>query len=514
MRRILFIIGIFLFWAHTHAYANIWERLPGDVQDASALGIIEHERVPEVICGIHKKGIFTYDEAEPQWRLSMPLPHADIYAISFDHQNNDVFVCSSTGVYRSINEARSWTRYFFGKNAAESACRALVVLPYGTYVATEAGVFVTRDHGRTFVRESAGAPVCPAYMFAASSKNPDVFYAAAKDGLYRCANSGTRWERVRVKRDIREEDVLSADDAVAEEPAEREESSSVACAGDNPRMIYYSNSAGIVKSDDGGLSWQSISMSGMTGGGIVRLYLSQEMHVYCLAEKGLYVSTDDKTWNEVNIGSVSGKVNAMTEDASGRLYIATENGVFWSMGSGDHVTKDDAGMTGGPFVSEPSIRDMQDAAIRYADVAPEKILQWRSKAARRAVLPKLSIGFDRDSGDLWHWEGGSTTKEEDDCLRKGKATVDWGVSLSWDLSELVWSADQTSIDVRSRLMVELRNSILDEVTKLYFERKRLIGELDGLSIDDRKKRHDKELKIEELGASLDALTGGYFSRRR
>jgi hypothetical protein len=89
----------------------------------------------------------------------------------------------------------------------------------------------------------------------------------------------------------------------------------------------------------------------------------------------------------------------------------------------------------------------------------------------------------------------------------------WGVSLTWELGDLIFSDDQTNIDVRSRLMVELRDDILDEVTRLYFERLRVKMEIDNLSIEDRKKRFEKELRLQELSASLDALTGGYFSQR-
>jgi len=62
-------------------------------------------------------------------------------------------------------------------------------------------------------------------------------------------------------------------------------------------------------------------------------------------------------------------------------------------------------------------------------------------------------------------------------------------------------------------MVQLRDDILDEVTKLYFERLRVKMELDNLSIEDRKKRWEKELRLKELTASIDAMTAGFFSQK-
>jgi hypothetical protein len=62
-------------------------------------------------------------------------------------------------------------------------------------------------------------------------------------------------------------------------------------------------------------------------------------------------------------------------------------------------------------------------------------------------------------------------------------------------------------------VVQLRDDILDEVTKLYFERLRVKMELDNLSIEDRKKRWEKELRLKELTASIDAMTAGFFSQK-
>jgi predicted nucleic acid-binding Zn-ribbon protein len=65
--------------------------------------------------------------------------------------------------------------------------------------------------------------------------------------------------------------------------------------------------------------------------------------------------------------------------------------------------------------------------------------------------------------------------------------------------------------VRSKLTVELRDDILDQVNKLYYERLRVKSELDSLAIEDKHKRFQKQLKIEELTASLDSLTAGFYS---
>jgi hypothetical protein len=60
-------------------------------------------------------------------------------------------------------------------------------------------------------------------------------------------------------------------------------------------------------------------------------------------------------------------------------------------------------------------------------------------------------------------------------------------------------------------MVQLRDDILDEVTRTYFERRRLQVEAMLFDEKDLQKEIERYLRIQELTANLDALTGGYFS---
>ena len=84
---------------------------------------------------------------------------------------------------------------------------------------------------------------------------------------------------------------------------------------------------------------------------------------------------------------------------------------------------------------------------------------------------------------------------------------------------MIWNPDQTSIDSRSKLMVELREDVLDQITRLYFERRRVQQELTQAKSNevsgnlDRELKSEKEMRLEELTALIDALTGGGFSRK-
>jgi hypothetical protein len=54
--------------------------------------------------------------------------------------------------------------------------------------------------------------------------------------------------------------------------------------------------------------------------------------------------------------------------------------------------------------------------------------------------------------------------------------------------------------------------VLDEVTQLYFERRRTLLALRGAAGDDAEQARLR-LRADELAAGLDAWTGGFFSRR-
>jgi len=198
------------------------------------------------------------------------------------------------------------------------------------------------------------------------------------------------------------------------------------------------------------------------------------------------------------------------------------------------------------FHLDPSITEVHQWAIDYADVNQEKIVNWRKSAQKKAWFPKVTVGVDGDknrtvSDSIWgsYSSGGQHYLGPDD--KSFDSNFAWDASVTWDFADLVWSSDQTSIDVRSRSMVKLREDILEQVTEFYFERRRLqMAILEESSSDaqilsstsdlqngeaayeERSEAENsfglgvvkqRQLRIDELTALIDALTDGKFSKQ-
>lgn len=160
---------------------------------------------------------------------------------------------------------------------------------------------------------------------------------------------------------------------------------------------------------------------------------------------------------------------------------------------------------------EPTILELQKAAIRYAEVNPDKITNWRRQAALKALMPEISVGYDTD---IYRTISTATANGKTNFfVGPDDEARGWDVSASWDLGDLVYNSAQTSIDSRSKLMVQLRNDILTDLNTAYFERKKLLGQLERIQDKESLSYAERELRIEELTAAIDGLTGGYLSRR-
>jgi hypothetical protein len=158
---------------------------------------------------------------------------------------------------------------------------------------------------------------------------------------------------------------------------------------------------------------------------------------------------------------------------------------------------------------EPTVRDVQEAAARYAEVHPELIQSWRSRARKAAAAPQFRAEYRNvRSTDDRQVESASNSITTTNTLEHRPL-----VRAQWDLDRLVFNPDELRVANQTVDLVRLRESVMDQVTKLYFERRRLQVENDLAPAADVAGKVRKELRLQELVADIDALTGGFFSKK-
>lgn len=164
------------------------------------------------------------------------------------------------------------------------------------------------------------------------------------------------------------------------------------------------------------------------------------------------------------------------------------------------------------FRSEPSIRDVQQKAAKYAAAHPAEVDGWRQRARRAHWLPELRVSVGRDQKN----DINQTTTSGTGDPRATTGTdeqLEMDVRLRWELNKLVYAPTEVQLRRETVAASRQRDTLVAEVTKLYFERRRAQVRLlldEHLDVEARVKQ---ELKVAELTAYLDGLTGGWFSQQ-
>jgi hypothetical protein len=136
--------------------------------------------------------------------------------------------------------------------------------------------------------------------------------------------------------------------------------------------------------------------------------------------------------------------------------------------------------------------------------------------ARRGWLPVVVLhgALARDKTQATAWDEavtGGALWSLVDRDRDRAEDYDIGVTFSWDLGDLAYHPEAIDVSREAREVIELRDDVLDEITQLYFERRRVLAQLQALS--DPADADRLRLRADELAAGIDAWTGGWFGRQ-
>jgi len=478
-----------------------WEQVNG-IQEAD-MWHISVSSFDNIIYVSSEKTLYRSEDGGNSWIAVFSVQEGDNEINFIGIAEQGVFICAKNGLFKSSDTGLNWKRVFKGVGERENNILHIAFSKdKSIFLGTKGGLFISRDNCLTWEKDLGEAGNLDIRWI--EFMHESILIAAEK-GVYK--GSGSKWKRTFV--------TLSHDNEYDPDIADEliQAVKPVNCITINNDAMLLATDSGIFASQDNGDTWARFYQEGLLSLRIKRLLFNKAL--YAVTDKGIFIFSDkDKLWHNLYKGMNTKETRDMVVDKEGNILAVTNKGLYRAKQniaandiSNNNLENEMQDILKG-FKGEPSISDVQKAAIKYAEVHPDKIKEWRESAKKKALLPNVAIGLDRYVTDLLHWDSGTNP----DTFQKGKDAVSWDITMTWNMGELIWNDDQTSIDTRSKLMVELRDDIMNEITRTYFERRRLQIEMLASPPQDLKLSLEKELRLQELTADIDALTGGYFSK--
>ncbi len=524
---------IFLFCqlllSHSALAQGTWVNLSKGLDELSIEALAIDPKDPKVIFAGSERRVYKTADSGVSWKQVLELRGSDnrVRFIYVDAANSkDVYVCTERGVYQSRNGGKKWELFFRGTADEDKAIYCIQASsqnPADIYIGASHGLFIASSGGGRS-HEVGGLPDAAIYSILQIGGDKPLILITTSKGIYKNSRGGQHWERVAVASEERPQgqaEMTTLEQFDVEEFSTAAAFSNLIFLG-NHAKFYAASRQGIFEGSPDASSWEPLKGQRLPDQKINFIEKSSKTF-YAATDRGIFQwDPDSFSFQEIYQGLDSKEIRTLSYSPSGDYLLAgTKKGIFklaypeltLALPQEKEKLLPSTDQVLAHFKQEPSIGEIQKVAVQYAEVHPSKIEEWRKAASKKAFLPTLSVNTGVDTNQNVDLDRGGTNDPDQFIIGPPEKSFDWSVGLSWNLGELIWNDDQTSIDTRSRLMVQLRDDILNEVTHLYYERRRLQVEMAMAPMRDLPIQIEKEIRLEELTAGIDALTGEYFSKK-
>ena len=145
-----------------------------------------------------------------------------------------------------------------------------------------------------------------------------------------------------------------------------------------------------------------------------------------------------------------------------------QEGLFWSYSNVD-----------GALVRTRACA-VQAMAMDYTKTNPSLVEGWLKASKAAYALPAVTLTYDKDIDEYTTWDyldlnedGNVGSGEHQFNTARADDDQGIGVRLAWRLDKLVMSSERIRVINEAQDIVKLRDKVLDEVTRVYFDRRRL-----------------------------------------
>ncbi|NQT00100.1 MAG: hypothetical protein HQ595_03360 [Candidatus Omnitrophica bacterium] len=511
MYKLMVFVVLFAFvLPNISAADKVWQPINSGIDDLDIRSISVFSEDDRFICAASANRVYFSENKGLFWReiLSLAAEGTEINFLCFNPSDPQVmYVATFRGLYATKNRGQSWNRIFRTPSESANCVRWVTPEPFDSqkiYIGTDKGLYVSEDSGLSWKGIRGGLPHAQVRSLQIHPTNPRVLYLANTYGLFKTIDTGRSWKRIFISSNK----ISDEQDQGVEFSQADDDQNLINCIEINardPRRIFIATGKGVYASGDAGEAWNKLPVQGLSSDYVNFLIVAKDEsdNLYAATEGGVFAFVSKgQRWQQIYQGMTARQVRSLALDKNNRqLFAGSNRGVFQTADYKPAMKPEKVDTLKDLYLDEPTVAEVQEAALRYAEVVhPDRIKTLRRNAKLKALLPDLSVDYDK------------TINYDSGADRYFVGPYDWGFSFSWDIGDLVYSEQVRLIDSNARLMVQLRDDILNEVTRLYYQRRKLQMDLILDSPLAPTEELAKRLRLEELTANIDALTGRYFSR--
>ncbi|MDD5217520.1 MAG: hypothetical protein PHN49_00055 [Candidatus Omnitrophica bacterium] len=454
--------------------------------------------------------------------------------LSFREMPDWIFGLTDDGAFLGNLADGQWTTIYRSENGNEKAVLSFGIFPDSRnhwLLGTENGLFESADAGKTWARfkylpERAAFPLI--------RFGNRVLFIATRNDLFisrDCMNFEMIFSLSGENASIPEENEAPSDQESDTDAIKPLRHLAAMAFSENTEALWIGTARGVFENHGGTKHWRRLPSHGLRNVKITYLaYAEKSGCLFAGAVTGIYLyRPGEKRWEELFQGLTDTKprgiiVTHAPQDSGEQLLAITEDGLLQlpvPFGPPGEVQVSTPNLPSAERLQlfyrllqlEPTVREIQRAVIRYANLSSGKIKRWHAASRLQALLPTFSFGKDFSSSNSIDIDRGGTADPDRYIIGPENTDNGWDADVSWNLGDMIWSSNQTSIDNREKLMVELRNDFLSEATRTYYERRRLQMDIVFAPVSSEAEFLEKLIRMDELTALLDAMTNGLLSKR-
>jgi len=419
---------------------------------------------------------------------------------------------TSMGLFDTNDGGYSWGNVFPGRNPKERNCIFVTYHPTDpdkVFLGTSQGLLISVDGGAKFERVSGTQLSSVSTRWIEfHPKNPDIIYAASEIGAFRTDDGGRNWRWIFFETLPSQNNVKSI--AVDPEDVDR----ATLATGD-----------GLFRTRNGGTTWERSGAFLFTSQTVYRVLSDPRdpAHLFCSTWRGVWETHDwGDTWDAFYINDSDWSPRAIRWDPVDPdvLWILTSHELLRI--SSRPLSMGDAGgfaRLKAHLATEKSFRHVLDATFRNLGVHRGELGAKRARSRWGGLLPRLNgyVGvFDSHPSGTLNVPYATQFDTVDQLIlgREIDSDLDvyYGAILRWDLSALVFHEEEPHFGRYFKVSNWNYMSARTEVQRLYEERIRLLALWYGDPSRDLALRTKRLLRLEEVTAHLDALSGGVYAK--